>query len=42
MSDVRAPSTAGSGSSAALPTRRFGATGMEITRVGFGAWAIGP
>ena len=41
MSDVRAPSTAGSGSSAALPTRRFGATGMEITRVGFGAWAIG-
>ncbi len=26
---------------AALPTRRFGRTDMEITRVGFGAWAIG-
>jgi aryl-alcohol dehydrogenase-like predicted oxidoreductase len=25
----------------ALPTRAFGTTGMEITRVGFGAWAIG-
>jgi aryl-alcohol dehydrogenase-like predicted oxidoreductase len=25
----------------ALPTQRFGTTGMEITRVGFGAWAIG-
>lgn len=24
-----------------LPTKAFGATGMEITRVGFGAWAIG-
>ena len=24
-----------------LPTRRFGHTDMEITRVGFGAWAIG-
>ncbi|SBV98654.1 Aldo/keto reductase [uncultured Alphaproteobacteria bacterium] len=24
-----------------LPTRRFGRTDMEITRVGFGAWAIG-
>jgi len=24
-----------------LPTRALGATGMEITRVGFGAWAIG-
>ena len=24
-----------------LPTRRFGRTGMEITGVGFGAWAIG-
>ncbi len=24
-----------------LPTRPFGTTGMEITRVGFGAWAIG-
>ena len=27
--------------STALPTRRFGLTDMEITRVGFGAWAIG-
>ncbi len=26
---------------AALPTRRLGRTGMNITRVGFGAWAIG-
>jgi aryl-alcohol dehydrogenase-like predicted oxidoreductase len=25
----------------ALPTRALGATGMDITRVGFGAWAIG-
>ncbi|MDN3354678.1 aldo/keto reductase [Actinomadura sp. DC4] len=25
----------------ALPTRPYGTTGMEITRVGFGAWAIG-
>jgi len=25
----------------ALPTRRFGTTDMAITRVGFGAWAIG-
>jgi aryl-alcohol dehydrogenase-like predicted oxidoreductase len=25
----------------ALPTKPFGTTGMEITRVGFGAWAIG-
>ncbi|MEF2070404.1 aldo/keto reductase [Consotaella aegiceratis] len=24
-----------------LPTRRFGRTDMEITRVGFGAWAVG-
>jgi len=24
-----------------LPTRPFGRTGLEITRVGFGAWAIG-
>jgi len=24
-----------------LPTRRFGRTDMDITRVGFGAWAIG-
>ncbi|SER41780.1 Predicted oxidoreductase [Faunimonas pinastri] len=24
-----------------LPTRPFGTTGMQITRVGFGAWAIG-
>lgn len=24
-----------------LPTRPFGSTGMEITRTGFGAWAIG-
>src|SRR5439155_26130317 len=24
-----------------LPTRPFGTTGMRITRVGFGAWAIG-
>jgi aryl-alcohol dehydrogenase-like predicted oxidoreductase len=24
-----------------LPTRPFGTTGMDITRVGFGAWAIG-
>lgn len=27
--------------STTLPTRRFGVTDMEITRVGFGAWAIG-
>ena len=26
---------------ATLPTRRFGRTDMNITRVGFGAWAIG-
>jgi aryl-alcohol dehydrogenase-like predicted oxidoreductase len=26
---------------AALPTRRLGRTDMDITRVGFGAWAIG-
>ncbi|MCR6629672.1 MAG: aldo/keto reductase [Magnetospirillum sp.] len=25
----------------ALPTRRLGTTDMEVTRVGFGAWAIG-
>lgn len=25
----------------ALPTRALGSTGMDITRVGFGAWAIG-
>src|SRR5246127_5049700 len=25
----------------ALPTRPLGKTGMHITRVGFGAWAIG-
>jgi aryl-alcohol dehydrogenase-like predicted oxidoreductase len=25
----------------ALPTRAFGKTGMDITRVGFGAWAVG-
>ena len=25
----------------ALPTRPFGTTGMQLTRVGFGAWAIG-
>src|SRR5262245_7734589 len=25
----------------ALPTRVLGTTGMEITRVGFGAWAVG-
>ncbi len=25
----------------ALPTRRLGSSGLEITRVGFGAWAIG-
>src|SRR5438128_8245947 len=24
-----------------LPTRQLGETGLEITRVGFGAWAIG-
>ena len=24
-----------------LETVQFGATGMEITRIGFGAWAIG-
>ena len=24
-----------------LPTRQFGATDMQITRVGFGAWAVG-
>src|SRR5256885_11844327 len=24
-----------------LPTRRLGTTDMQITRVGFGAWAIG-
>ena len=24
-----------------LPTRPLGTTGMDITRVGFGAWAIG-
>ncbi len=24
-----------------LPTARFGRTGMEITRVGFGSWAVG-
>lgn len=24
-----------------LPTRRLGRTDMEITRIGFGAWAIG-
>jgi aryl-alcohol dehydrogenase-like predicted oxidoreductase len=29
------------GAATALPTRRFGRTDMEITRVGFGAWAIG-
>lgn len=27
--------------SSSLPTRRLGRTDMEITRVGFGAWAIG-
>ena len=27
--------------SRALPTKPFGRTGMDITRVGFGAWAIG-
>jgi aryl-alcohol dehydrogenase-like predicted oxidoreductase len=24
-----------------LPTKRLGWTGMHLTRVGFGAWAIG-
>ena len=24
-----------------LPTIPFGTTGMDITRVGFGAWAVG-
>ena len=24
-----------------LPTTQLGTTGLEITRVGFGAWAIG-
>ncbi|MFC0085978.1 aldo/keto reductase [Dyella flava] len=33
-STITAPSTP-------LPTRRFGLTDMHITRVGFGAWAIG-
>lgn len=27
--------------SGALPTVPLGSTGMDITRVGFGAWAIG-
>ena len=27
--------------SSPLPTRRLGTTDMQITRVGFGAWAIG-
>jgi aryl-alcohol dehydrogenase-like predicted oxidoreductase len=31
----------GSESSTPLPTRRLGRTDMHITRVGFGAWAIG-
>ena len=31
----------GSISPASLPTRRLGRTDMSITRVGFGAWAIG-
>lgn len=30
-----------SNTTSALPTRPLGTTGMEITRVGFGAWAIG-
>jgi len=28
-------------STTALPTTRLGGTGLEITRLGFGAWAIG-
>ena len=28
-------------SSSDLPTIAFGTTGMDITRVGFGAWAVG-
>jgi aryl-alcohol dehydrogenase-like predicted oxidoreductase len=37
MSTIERSKTA----AATLPTRRFGRTDMEITRVGFGAWAIG-
>jgi hypothetical protein len=29
------------GKSMALPTRPLGASGLELTAVGFGAWAIG-
>ncbi len=29
------------GKAATLPTRRLGSSDMEITKVGFGAWAIG-
>ncbi|MDB5704925.1 MAG: putative aldo/keto reductase, partial [Sphingomonas bacterium] len=35
MSTMTAPYTT------ALPLRRLGTTDMAITRVGFGAWAIG-
>lgn len=37
--DILGP--AASAASAPLPTRKLGRTDMEITRVGFGAWAIG-
>lgn len=36
-----APLDAPTRSTTELPTRRFGRTDMAITRVGFGAWAIG-
>jgi aryl-alcohol dehydrogenase-like predicted oxidoreductase len=40
-STVNADKTHMSKQTSTLPTRALGATGMTITRVGFGAWAIG-
>jgi aryl-alcohol dehydrogenase-like predicted oxidoreductase len=36
---ARTPETVGS--SGTMPYRRFGATGLQVSEVGFGAWAIG-
>ncbi len=41
IEEVTMSTTSNGVSRTGLPTRRFGTTDMAITRVGFGAWAIG-
>src|SRR5262249_53091863 len=41
MSSITQATSAALRGSTTLPTHPLGTTGMEITRVGFGAWAIG-